>query len=379
MTRDRQTGVNGRFSAGVSLPLFCTCLMAAGSILVSSPPATGFAQPPVVANSPVTAPQPAPGPSVQDLQNGEQQVSSALPAISLDFLANGTSPQSLDQLRAMQKRVREVSDRVIRATVNIQADSSQGTGVIVSEDGYVLTAAHVIGRPNNRSRVVLQDGTRYEAVALGVNRDVDSGMLKIVLPENEKIKLPWIDLGQSADLPDGAWVVAVGHPGGLDPRRGQVVRVGRLLFANDGMMRTDCTLVGGDSGGPLVDMEGNLIGIHSRIGSSLWDNIHVPVDNFSRDWDRLALSEVIGGRPDPFIGIDIKPESTEISGVEKDGPADKAGLKVGDRILRIKDREISELVEVGRTIRRLKVGETVDVVVERDGSQVTVRVKIANR
>ncbi len=291
--------------------------------------------------------------------------------VSLEFLDTGAEPKSLAQLKAMEPRIRDVSEKVFRATVNIQMGNSQGTGVIVSEDGYILTAAHVIGRPNNKATIVLFDGTELKATALGVNRAIDSGMMKIDLDENSSQTFPWLDIAESTNLPSGSWVMAVGHPGGLDPRRGMVVRVGRLLASNPQLMRTDCTLVGGDSGGPLVDLNGELIGIHSRIGNNLWENIHVPIDTFSTDWDRLAASEIIGGSRNPYLGLSVLNATNEIESVESNGPAEKAGLLKGDIVIRIESTEIKDRGDIARAMRQAKIGQIVKVTVKRaDGEKV---------
>src|SRR5207249_1980480 len=106
---------------------------------------------------------------------------------------------------------------------------------------------------------------------------------------------------------------------------------------------TDCTLVGGDSGGPLFDMQGRLIGIHSRISNSITANIHVPVDTYRDTWDRLAKAEVwgagIGGRASAdagYLGVecdDSNPKACKITRVITGSPAEKAGLKVGDIVV----------------------------------------------
>jgi hypothetical protein len=103
-------------------------------------------------------------------------------------------------------------------------------------------------------------------------------------------------MGKASDLKKGQWVIAVGHPGGFRTNRTPVVRVGRVLYANPFLIRTDCTLVGGDSGGPLFDMTGKVIGIHSRIGPmALTENIHVPIDTYRETRERLARGESFGG------------------------------------------------------------------------------------
>jgi Trypsin-like peptidase domain len=99
----------------------------------------------------------------------------------------------------------------------------------------------------------------------------------------------FLDMGKSGELAKGQWVIGIGHPGGFRPNRTPVVRVGRILHTDSFVLRTDCTLVGGDSGGPLFDMQGRVIGIHSRIGGfAITENMHVPVDTFRATWDKLA-------------------------------------------------------------------------------------------
>jgi len=193
-----------------------------------------------------------------------------LPEISIDFpldfesneneefLFDGGVPESLDQLRSMESRFKKLTEQVMPATVNIQMGASQGSGVVVTDDGYILTAAHVIGgKPFQEARIVFPDGRRFKAETLGVNSGrIDSGMLKIINPK--KKSFPYVQLGISEPLELGQWVMAVGHPGGLDKSRGLVTRVGRIVGKSERVIRTDCTLVGGDSGGPLFDMNGQL-------------------------------------------------------------------------------------------------------------------------
>ena len=373
--------------------------------------------------------------------------------VSLDFLNEGENPKSLAQLRAMEDHVREVSDRVKEATVNINMGMGQGTGVIVSSDGIILTAAHVIERPRKLALITFSDGSQAKATTLGVEAGKDSGMLKIfeliepeeevdvtdtedidealsdedeseetdqnksgseIAPEDDGKKseedradddkseedpdalplkniddnndgddvdvveaafeegdlpfFPYLDMGISDDLKDGQWVIAVGHPGGLDEKRGMVVRVGRIINQRDSAIRTDCTLVGGDSGGPLVDMDGNLIAIHSRIGSRLQDNLHVPVDVFSDTWDRLISGYKIG--ESGKLGVTINPRSTLVSDLAKGGPASRGGLHVGDIIKAIGDTVVTTRSEIGDALAEHYPYEKVTVTVRRGSNDV---------
>ena len=98
----------------------------------------------------------------------------------LDFLDLGGLPKSLDQIKAMEARVKSLSERVKDATVSIRMRGGQGTGVLVSSDGVILTAAHVIGRPRQWALITFRDGSKATAITLGVEAEKDSGMLKVL-------------------------------------------------------------------------------------------------------------------------------------------------------------------------------------------------------
>jgi hypothetical protein len=201
------------------------------------------------------------------------------------------APEGPEDLRAIEKQVQAVVAKVMPAVVGVRIGPGQGSGVIVSADGYVLTAGHVSGKPGRDVQVLLPDGRKLKAKALGRNGSIDSGLLKITEPGT----WPHVEMGKSGGLKRGQWVVAIGHPGGYRKNRTPVVRVGRVLQATRYLIRTDCTLVGGDSGGPLFDMTGRVVGIHSRIGLSIFENVDVPVDTYRQTWDRLARGENWGG------------------------------------------------------------------------------------
>lgn len=293
---------------------------------------------------------------------------------SLDFLNQGVAPTSVSQLRAMEKHVAELAERCKPAIVNIRVGEGQGSGVVVDRYGTILTAAHVIGGPGRVATVTFPDGKEVKADTLGINRRLDSGMLKII----DKGRFPYLDTGESELLNLGQWVLAIGHPGGIDRDRGLVVRVGRLLFSDESVLRTDCTLVGGDSGGPLIDMDGNVIGIHSRIGGSLTNNIHVPVDGFSREWDDLLASKRVGEKPRPYIGFRIRNETNEIEEVKKNSPAEKAGLQKGDVIIKVNNRKVNDADSL-RSRLKLKIGDKVKLTVQRDDDEKTFELTIGQQ
>jgi serine protease Do len=200
------------------------------------------------------------------------------------------TPENVDDLRALEKRVREVVAKVQPATVGLSIGFAQGSGVII-KGGYVLTAGHVSGKPGRAAVISLPDGRKLKGKTLGHNAGIDSGLIKI----EDAGQFPTAEMGKSADLKKGQWVVSIGHPGGYRPNRAPVVRLGRVLAAAAGVINTDCALVGGDSGGPLFDLDGKVIGIHSRIGAfTMRENYHVPVDTYTATWERLAKGDSWG-------------------------------------------------------------------------------------
>src|SRR5262249_24520783 len=134
-------------------------------------------------------------------------------------------PESLDDLKAIQSQVKKVLEKVIPCTVGVQIGGASGSGVIVSEDGLVLTAGHVSGKPGQKCRIILSDGKTIEGKSLGRNERMDSGMFKITAEG----KWPFCDMGASEDLKSGQWCIATGHPNGYQKGRAPVVRLGRII------------------------------------------------------------------------------------------------------------------------------------------------------
>lgn len=301
-------------------------------------------------------------------------------------ILEGKEPESVEELKAMQKHVQEMLGKVVPATVGVRVGGNAGSGVIITEDGYILTAGHVSGKPNQNAFVIMPDGTQYRAKTLGANQGIDSGLMKIT----KKGKYPYVEMGTSKELTRGKWIIALGHPGGYVKGREPVLRLGRILVNNTRYLQTDCTLVGGDSGGPLFDLDGKVIGIHSRINRSIDTNIHVPVDTYGETWDRLVAAEEWGGRTfaqatrpagGPYLGLGIKIEEKKviISRIEEGGPADKAGLKVDDVLLELKKRKIVDSDSLRITIKDLKPRDKVKIKYARGDTTVETDITIGRR
>ncbi len=293
-------------------------------------------------------------------------------------------PESLADLKAIQEQTKKILEKVMPSVVGIQIGGAFGSGVIVSKDGLVLTAGHVSGKPKQKCTVLLPDGKRLAAESLGRNGGIDSGMIQIT----DKGPYPFSEMGKSDDLKPGQWCIAVGHPNGYQKGRSPVVRLGRILNMRGytSSIDTDCTLVGGDSGGPLFDMEGRVIGIHSRIGPTITSNTHVQIKAYTREWDKLVKGEDIGSGSSTttvkvYLGVvrDENATDCKLSHITEGSPADKAGLKDGDVVMKFDGKDVKTYDEMLELLAKKKPGDEVDMMVKRGSLNLTFHVKLESR
>ncbi len=292
-------------------------------------------------------------------------------------------PESVGDLKAIEAHVRDLTKKCMPATVGIRIGQSSGSGVIIDAEGHVLTAGHVSGDPNRDCQIIMPDGNIFKGKTLGANRGIDSGMIIIT----DKGPFPFIEMNTSAQLKRGDWCLAIGHPGGFQKGRSPVVRVGRLLDVNVSYLRTDCTLVGGDSGGPLFDMTGKVIGIHSRIGGTITQNIHVPINTYRDTFDRLVKAEIwgnniFGAGNEAYLGIEIgggDVKGVKVGSVTPKSPAEKAGLKADDVITKFDGQAVANTDEFMKLLRRKSPGNEVAIEIRRGEETVQVRATIGKR
>lgn len=300
--------------------------------------------------------------------------------------------------------VEKVAASVLPAVVSIEVGTmrggSEGSGSIISSDGYVLTNHHVIADAANPSagiEVTLNDGSRHPAkfVASDVNTDV--GVIKIEGVEN----LPVMQFGNSDDLRVGQEVVAVGSPLGLSATvtSGIVSALNRPVRAAQGGgesslmdgIQTDAAINPGNSGGPLVDMNGNLIGMNSVIaslstggfgsqgsGGSIGLGFAIPSNFAKRVADQLIES---GEARQPMLGVQVSVAESMTGGavvaaVEPGSPAASAGLKEGDVVTRLDDRPIDSADALIAATRSQDFGQTVTLQVERKGENAPIPVEV---
>jgi serine protease Do len=291
------------------------------------------------------------------------------------------APKDASELRLIQRQLQRVIKQALPATVAVEVRGAAGSGVIVNKEGLVLTAAHVVGRPGRRAWIELPDGRRLPGRSLGADHDVDAGMIQLDAPPAD---LPFAPMHKGEELQPGEWVVTIGQPGGVVEDRAPPVRFGRVLFRGEGILCTDCKLVGGDSGGPLFNMRGEVVGIHSSIGPMVTHNFHVPISSFEESWDRLVKGEVWGGRYDDddqdraLLGVRGRTEAGRcvISQVFPGMPGDKAGLKEGDVIATIDGRDIGTFEELSNIVSRKKPGDKLRLTVQRDGERLSVEAEL---
>ena len=287
--------------------------------------------------------------------------------------------KNFKELQKLDRQIVDMSKRAQPATVCLVSMDGRGSGsgVVVSEDGLILTAAHVTSSMPNGVIVIFPDGTRKAGEILGADYDRDASMVQIT----DEGKYPFVLTGQSNGLQRNQWTVALGHSGGFDPTRKPPVRLGRVL-ANTDFVVTDTAVVGGDSGGPLFDVEGRVIGIHSNIGMTLSENRHVPIEVYLSQWEKLKEGKTSGRRfnsnpqpvqsPDrPMLGVKLGAGEggVLVTEVVPNSPAEKAGLKGGDLIIKVNGKEVSEPDGLIRLVGEFKAGDEISFVFRRKGAE----------
>ena len=314
---------------------------------------------------------------------GSQRNSGSLVPVPTELqslLERGGVPQTIKQLQLLEKQQRRVAKAAMPSTVSVQIDAAQGCGVIITGSGYVLTAAHVAMRPGETAVITLSNGRKVVAKTLGMNRGVDAGLIKINSGQNGGKPWPHASLGNSEDLVAGMWCVATGHPGGYDDKRGPVTRVGRLLIVRPDKLVSDCALIGGDSGGPLFDLSGRLIGVHSRIGNDVADNLHVPIDHYEYAWNRMLEGRAWGFLPGfrPVLGVQGNKgdQKARVVTVKPGSPAETGGLKPNDIVTQFGKKMISNFQSLKDAVADTMPGERVVVWVRRGPDQIRLTIEI---
>lgn len=295
-------------------------------------------------------------------------------------ILDGKPPKTVAELKAIEDHLKTLVPQVMPAIVAVTIENAQGTGVIINEKGYIMTAAHVAGKPNKMAEVIFSDGRKVKGKTLGLFRTVDAGLMKIT--ESSPTPWPHLETADSDELKEGQWCVVMGHPGGYQADRKPVLRLGRVLHHETTAITTDCTLVGGDSGGPLIDMNGRVIGINSRIAEKITSNIHVPVNAYRTHWNRMIAAEAWGYFPGqkPYVGLRGEKglEKCRIARVVENSPAEKAGILEGDVVVRMDGRDVGDFASLMKLVEEKQPGDEITLVVQRAEQVLEVSLRIKN-
>ena len=267
-----------------------------------------------------------------------------------------------------------------------------GSGFIISQDGYILTNNHVVDGAD-KILVRLNDRQEFIAEIVGVDPRSDLALLKV-----EAENLPSVNFSKSDDLRVGEWVVAIGSPFGLDysVSAGIVSAIGRSLPTERGedyvpFIQTDVAINPGNSGGPLFNLKGEVVGINSQIytrsGGSIGLSFAIPasvalevVDQLKskgrveRGWLGVYIQDVDKNLAES-LGLS-KPQGALIAQVEEGSPADKAGIKPGDVVVKLNGRNIVDASDLPHTVGLVKPGETVSATVIRNAKKRQLSVKV---
>jgi serine protease DegQ len=268
-----------------------------------------------------------------------------------------------------------------------------GSGVVLAADGLIVTNHHVIDAAED-IEVIAPDGRRAKAKIVGGDPETDLAVLRVSLSE-----LKPISVGNADEARVGDPVLAIGNPFGV----GQTVTMGIIsalgrnqlgINTFENFIQTDAAINPGNSGGPLVDADGRLLGIntaiYSRTGGSLGIGFAIPVSTVRNVVDQIvATGSVTRG----YIGVepqDITPEMAEafklprregaiIAGLLRSGPAEKAGVKVGDILLEVDGQTVRNTAGMLNLISQLKPGAQADLKFLREGKEISLKVQVGKR
>ena len=268
------------------------------------------------------------------------------------------------------------------------APRSAGSGFLISEDGYILTNSHVVENAETIT-VSFVDGSELEADIVGLDPNTDIALIRV----HADRPFAALALGDSDPVRPGDWVVAVGNPYGLS----HTVTAGIVSAKNrrdvlggryDDFIQTDAAINPGNSGGPLVDLNGEVIGINTAIKPAANAiGFTVPINMAKKILPQLRnrgkvtrgwLGVVIQDVPEPLartVGLD-RPRGALVQHVQSDGPAERAGIQPGDVILAFDGQVLDDRRHLSRVVGDTPVDKRVEVVVLRDGDQITLSVTV---
>ena len=265
-----------------------------------------------------------------------------------------------------------------------------GSGFIIDPSGYIVTNNHVVQNAD-KVTVIFQDNSEHPAKIIGRDTKTDLALLKIDAPK----PLPYVEWGDSDKSRIGDWVLAIGNPFGLGGTVTAGIVSARQRDINagpyDDFLQTDAAINRGNSGGPMFDVDGKVIGINTAIfspsGGSIGIGFALPsslakgvIDQLRqyghprRGWLGVRIQSVT---PELAEGLKMaKPMGALIAAVTDGGPADKAGIRQGDVVIKFNGQNIDEMRHLPRIVAETNFDTSVPVVVLRQGKEMTFQVKV---
>ncbi len=286
--------------------------------------------------------------------------------------------------------VADLYARVSPGVVYVQAGNGSGSGFVVGTDGSIVTNDHVVqGADGNVSVRFTENGDPLPARVVGTDPSTDLAVLDVDASKVEGGVKP-LQLGESDSLRPGEPAIAIGSPFGLQGTvtSGIVSALGREIqapngFTISGVIQTDAAINPGNSGGPLLDGDGRVIGVNSQIASNGGSNsgvgFAVPIDTVKQVVPQLKEDGKIDRA---FLGVSTReaaPRDGALVAEVTGAPAQRAGLRPGDLIVSLGDRTIASPSDLGQVVLTSKPGDTVKVVVQRNGNRETIDVTLGTR
>jgi len=267
-------------------------------------------------------------------------------------------------------------------------ETGQGSGFLISPDGYLLTNYHVVEGANNL-KVNLSDDKSYTGRVVGFDDSIDIALVKIDAEED----LPYVSLGTSEELRVGDWVVAIGNPFGLSHTvtTGIISAKGRVIGSGpyDDFLQTDASINPGNSGGPLFNLQGEVIGINTAINPRAQGiGFSVPIDKVTAIIDDLKEN---GRTARGWLGVGLQPLSDSlkekhnleggaiVSQVYNGTPAQKAGLRTNDIIVQFGKQPVVDTDSLIRIVGNYRSGDKVDMNILRNGKAKKLSVTLGQR
>jgi len=303
------------------------------------------------------------------------------------------------QTEAEQRVAADPFEQMFGGRSGTQTSAGLGTGFVIKSDGVIVTNAHVVAGAT-RVSVMFRDGKTYPATIIGTDETNDLAVIRV-----KASNLPVAPIGDSDNLLVGEWAIAIGNPygfmlGNSEPSvtAGVISGVGRNLVARGegpsayfDMIQTDASINPGNSGGPLVSATGEVIGVNSSIystsgGGSIGLGFAIPINRVRRVADDLLAH---GRVQRPWIGVRLEAPRSDnprdaisrgaiIASVTPGSPAERAGIRTGDVITRVRTHAVRNRFDWDAALLDLRVGESVPLVLRRGSSDLTVSVTIAD-